>query len=70
MLGSYDYITGTLQNQPSTELLYTEFKAENFINRLTSEANPRFIERVPAESVFDLEMILPRLPADALNKFE
>lgn len=41
-----------------TELLYTEFKAENTINRLTSAANPRFIERVAADSVFDFEIVL------------
>lgn len=41
-----------------TELLYTEYKAENTINRLTSAANPRFIERVAADSVFDFEIVL------------
>ena len=35
----------------------TEVKGENFINRISSEANPRFIERVPAGSMFDFEMI-------------
>jgi len=36
----------------------TEVKGENTINRITSAANPRFIERIPAESEFDIEMIL------------
>lgn len=35
-----------------------EVKGENTLNRITSAANPRFIERVPAGSVFDLEIIL------------
>lgn len=36
---------------------YTEVKTENAINRVTSEANPRPMERVPAGSVFRFEMI-------------
>lgn len=36
---------------------YTEVKTENAINRVTSEANPRPMERVPADSLFRLEMI-------------
>jgi len=35
----------------------TEIKGENWINRITSQADPRFIERVPADSEFDFEMI-------------
>lgn len=35
----------------------TEIKGENVINRITSEANPRFPERVPAGSEFDFEMV-------------
>lgn len=40
-----------------TDLLYTEHKKENFINRLTSAATPRDIERVPKDSEFNFEMI-------------
>lgn len=40
-----------------TELLFTEYKSENTINRITSEANPRFLERVAAGSLFDFEMV-------------
>lgn len=40
-----------------SELLYTEYKSENTLNRLTSAANPRFIERVVAGSMFDFEMV-------------
>ena len=39
------------------ELTYTEGKWENTIDRLTSAANPRQIERVPAGSLFDVHMI-------------
>jgi len=40
------------------EKIYTELKTENAIDRVTSEANPRTMERVPAGSEFNLEMIL------------
>lgn len=39
------------------EGVYTEIKTENAIDRVTSEANPRPMERVPAGSVFAFEMI-------------
>ncbi len=39
------------------EKIYTELKTENTIDRLTSEATPRFMERVPADSVFEVEMV-------------
>lgn len=41
-----------------SELLYTELKQENTIDRLTAEANPRSMERVVKGSCFDFEMIL------------
>ncbi|WP_457621973.1 type III-A CRISPR-associated RAMP protein Csm3 [Persephonella sp.] len=37
--------------------LYTEIKTENAIDRITSVANPRQQERVPAGSEFDVEII-------------
>ncbi len=40
-----------------SELLYTEYKPENTIDRLTSAANPRFIERVVSGSFFNFEII-------------
>jgi len=40
-----------------TGLQYTEEKGENTINRLTSEANPRFQERVVKGSCFAFEII-------------
>jgi CRISPR-associated protein Csm3 len=39
------------------EGVYTEVKTENAIDRVTSEANPRPMERVPAGSAFQFEMI-------------
>ena len=42
----------------NTELLYTEVKAENTIDRITSAANPRFFERVPKGAKFNLNMSL------------
>ena len=36
----------------------TEVKMENAINRLTSAANPRPVERIPAESEFIFEIVL------------
>jgi len=39
------------------EGIYTEIKMENAIDRLTSAANPRPMERVPAGSVFTSEFI-------------
>lgn len=46
----------THEFEGKTELLYTEVKAENTINRITAEANPRFFERVPKGAIFDLNM--------------
>lgn len=40
-----------------SDLHFTEYKAENTLDRLTSAANPRFIERVVEGSKFDFEMV-------------
>jgi len=40
-----------------SELLFTEYKGENSIDRITSAANPRFFERVVPKSEFELEMV-------------
>lgn len=40
-----------------SDLQYTEIKSENGINRITSAANPRFIERVAAGSHFEFEIV-------------
>lgn len=41
-----------------TEIPYTEGKTEVVIDRITSAANPRQIERVPAGAIFSLNMVL------------
>ncbi|MCK9225542.1 MAG: type III-A CRISPR-associated RAMP protein Csm3 [Candidatus Muirbacterium halophilum] len=41
----------------NTELLYTENKKENTIDRIKGEATPRDLERVPAETEFDVEIV-------------
>ncbi|MGB0524646.1 MAG: type III-A CRISPR-associated RAMP protein Csm3 [Flammeovirgaceae bacterium] len=41
-----------------TELPYSEVKAENSIDRITAEANPRFFERVPKGARFKLSLVL------------
>ena len=40
------------------ELPFTEVRTENAIDRITSKANPRSIERVPRETEFKLDMTL------------
>jgi CRISPR-associated protein Csm3 len=40
------------------EGVFTEIKTENALDRVTSEANPRPIERVPAGAEFDLTLIV------------
>ena len=41
-----------------TDLLYTESKTENNVDRVTASANPRTFERVPAGAEFKLSMVL------------
>ena len=41
-----------------SELLYMEYKPENTVDRITSDANPRTMERIVKGSYFDFEMIL------------
>jgi len=49
--------TATLLEKAETDLLYTDVKTEVVIDRITSQATPRQIERVPAGSEFDFSMI-------------
>lgn len=44
-------------NFEKLELEYTEGKWENTIDRLTAEANPRQLERVPAGAIFDFNLV-------------
>lgn len=43
----------------------SEEKGENTINRVSVEANPRFMERVPAGVAFDFEVVLRDFTEDA-----
>lgn len=52
-----DKATIVMWENLNSELQYTEYKPENSINRITSTANPRFIERVTADSKFEFEII-------------
>jgi len=42
----------------ATEMPYTEVKTEVTINRATSEANPRQVERVPATALFNMQLVV------------
>jgi len=47
-----------LKSAKNTDMPFTEVKTEVVIDRVTSAANPRQIERVPAGAEFKLQMIL------------
>ncbi len=53
-----------------SELLYTEYKGENTIDRLTSAANPRFFERVVPNSFFEFEMVYSIFDFPEINDIE
>lgn len=50
-----------------SETLYAEYKAENTIDRMTSAANPRWLERVVKDSMFDFECVLGVYSMDSSN---
>ena len=52
-----DQVTKELWNAMDSELLFAEMKSENYLNRITSAANPRFLERVVKGSKFELDMV-------------
>lgn len=54
----------------NTDMLFSESKTEVVINRLTSKANPRTFERVPAGSTFDFEMVINIISEDADTEAE
>src|SRR5436309_14020418 len=54
-----DSITPQMRENLDDEI--TEVKCENAINRITSQANPRTLERVPAGARFHFRMILDLL---------
>lgn len=51
-----DSITPAMREALDDEL--TEVKSENAIDRITSQANPRTLERVPAKARFRIRMVL------------
>src|SRR5882757_6702796 len=60
-----DSITPQMRESLDDEL--TEVKSENAIDRITSQANPRTLERVPAGARFKVRMVLDILcPEDAV----
>jgi len=58
-----------LSKAPEMQLLYTETKTEVVIDRITSAAQPRTFERVPAGAKFDLEMILTLYDGDKEDEY-
>ncbi len=50
------------------ERVYTELKNENFLDRVTSAANPRTMERVPAGSKFAFQIIMDIYEAADLDR--
>jgi CRISPR-associated protein Csm3 len=57
-----DSITAQMRETLDDEL--TEVKSENAIDRITSQANPRTLERVPAGARFTIRMVLDLLCAE------
>src|ERR1700761_3281645 len=57
-----DSITPQMRESLDDEL--TEVKSENAIDRITSQANPRTLERVPAGARFKIRMVLDILCAE------
>ena len=44
-------------DEVDTEAPYAEVKAENMLDRLSSRSVPRLVERVPAGSIFEMELV-------------
>ena len=58
-----------LENASNTDMPMTEVKTEVVIDRITSKAMPREIERVPAGVIFNIEFILTLYEKDDEKKF-
>ncbi len=58
-----------LKRAPNTDMPMTEVKTEVWIDRITSMANPRQTERVPAGAEFELELILTLLEGDDAGEY-
>ncbi|MBW1736350.1 MAG: type III-A CRISPR-associated RAMP protein Csm3 [Deltaproteobacteria bacterium] len=59
----------TLKKAKNTDMPLTEVKTEVAIDRITSKANPRQIERVPAGAEFEFEFILNLYGNDSEEEF-
>lgn len=57
-----------LQNAEGTDMPYTEVKTEVVIDRVTSAAMPRQLERVPAGACFGLQLVLNVFDGDDQQK--
>lgn len=64
-----DVSKNELLNAPNTDMPMTEVKTEVNIDRITSAANPRQFERVPAGAVFQFELVLTLMKGDDKQKF-
>ena len=53
-----------LKSAPNTDMPMTEVKTEVWIDRITSQANPRQIERVPAGATFSFCFVIDILDGD------
>ena len=58
-----------LLSAPNADMPMTEVKTEVWIDRITSAANPRQIERVPASAVFQFELVLTLIEGDDHEHF-
>lgn len=58
-----------LESAPNTDMPMTEVKTEVWIDRITSAANPRQIERVPAGAEFTFELVLTLLEGDDIGTY-
>ena len=58
-----------LKNLKNTDMPLTEVKTEVAIDRITSKANPRQIERVPAGARFEFEFVLNIYGADDSEQY-
>ena len=65
-----DEATVEMWGKLNSDLPDAEIKSENFLDRITSAANPRFIERVVKGSRFNLEMIYGVYQVDGVNDLD
>lgn len=58
-----------LENSKNTDMPFTEIKTEVVIDRITSAATPRQLERVPAGAEFEMSLILNIYEGDVETDF-